>query len=142
MMPFEIKLMNPGDELLAAKTISQIKKAEVGVAYMKRFLLRPENVLLVAVSENQPIGFALAYQLDRVDGELPMVFFYELEVLEERRRQGIGRALVDSLRGICRQRGVRKMFVLTDRRNHIACHLYSGAGGHVEYDDGVLLTYE
>ena len=141
-MPFEIKLLRPGDEPLAVRAIRQIKRAEAGETHMSRFLACAENLLLVAVSEDKPVGFALAYQLDRVDESPPMVFFYEIEVSPSHRRKGIGRALIDRLKMLCHQRGAGKMFVLTDRRNHDACRLYSAAGGHMEYDDGVLFSYD
>jgi len=141
-MPLEIKLLRPGDEPLAVRAIRQIKRAETNEAHMNRFLARAENLLLVAVAEDRPVGFALAYQLDRVDESPPMVFFYELEVLPSHRRKGVGRALIDRLKGLCRQRGAGKMFVLTDRRNDAACRLYSAAGGRMEYDDGVLYNYD
>jgi len=141
-MPFEIKVLRPGDEPLAVCAIREIKRARTNEAHMNRFLARAENLLLVAVAEDRPVGFALAYQLDRVDESPPMVFFYEIEVLPSHRRQGAARALIDRLKGLCRQRGAGKMFVLTDRRNHAACCLYSSTGGHVEYDDGVLFSFD
>lgn len=141
-MPFEIKELRPGEEPLAVRAIEEIKRARTSEAHMNRFLARAENILLVAVAEDRPVGFALAYQLDRVDECPAMVFFYEIEVSPSHRRQGVGRALIDRLKGLCCERGTGKMFVLTDRRNHAARCLYSSTGGHVEYDDGVLFSFD
>ncbi len=50
--------------------------------YLRRFLSRPENVLIVAFDDGVPVGFLLAYLLDRVDRDQQMMFFYEIGVAD------------------------------------------------------------
>src|SRR5262249_55481827 len=76
-----------------------------------------DKVLVGAEEEGQPVGFLVAYVLDRVDGDRRMVCLYEIEVAEGYRRRGIGAALVDALRALCRGRGVTKIWVIASRSN-------------------------
>jgi len=56
------------------------------------------------------------------------MFLYELGVEEGYRRRGIGRALVESLRELARERGCSGMWVLTDADNEAALATYRAAG--------------
>ncbi len=138
----EIKRLRPGDEVLAERAMHEVKRATPDLNHAERYLSNEMNVLLVALDGQQPVGFVLAYELERVDSQPPMMFFYEVEVSESHRRQGIGAALIEALRGICRERRIGKMFVITNRENVAARALYHQTGGREEYDDGVLFVYK
>lgn len=56
------------------------------------------------------------------------MFLYELSVDEPKRRRGIGRALVDRLAAVARDRGCYGMWVVTDGGNGAALATYEGAG--------------
>ena len=85
--------------------------------HMSEFLRRPQNVLIVATRDEKPVGFVVAYLLDRIDREQPMMFFYEIGVAMAHRRQGIGKALIGNLKEICRDHDVMKMCVPTGSSN-------------------------
>ena len=141
----EIKRLGPEDYALARETIQQLKAVENSSVsdadHLRRFLARPENVLIVASRGVTPVGFALAYILDRLDRDEKMVVFYEIAVADADRRQGIGRAMVEALKGVCRTARAMKMWVLTDRSNTPAMRLYESTGGlaNPRHDDVCFL---
>jgi ribosomal protein S18 acetylase RimI-like enzyme len=58
-----------------------------------------------------------------------MMFLYEIGVLEQHRRKGIGRVLVEEVKRFAQERDCRKMFVPTQADNGPALALYRAAGG-------------
>ena len=108
--------------------------------YLLRFLSRPENVLIVAFDDGVPVGYLLAYLLDRVDRDQHMMFFYEIGVAESQRRQGVGKRLIGELKSICREADVMKMWVPTGRSNVAATRLYTSTGA-VPLPSGDEVTY-
>jgi ribosomal protein S18 acetylase RimI-like enzyme len=71
-----------------------------------------------------------------------MMLFYEIVVDEEYRERGVGKELIRSLKQICRDNRIMKMWVSTNRSNRAAMELYGSTGG-VESADGdeVSFTY-
>lgn len=128
----EARRLGPGDAGLAFEAVRTIKAPEprptFTAAYLERFLARPENVLIVASDGGEPTGFLLAYLLDRVDRDQPMACLYEIEVAGPHRRRGIGRAMVEVLKGVCREAGAMEAWVVTSRSNEAAARLYAGTG--------------
>jgi ribosomal protein S18 acetylase RimI-like enzyme len=98
------------------------------VETLARFLSRPENVLIVATDDGTPVGYIVAYLLDRVDRDQQMMFFYEIGVAESHRRRGIGTRMVTALKLVCRAQNVMKMWVPTGRSNIAATRLYASTG--------------
>jgi ribosomal protein S18 acetylase RimI-like enzyme len=96
--------------------------------------------LLVAVEADAPVGYVVAYLLDRVDRAQRMMFFYEIGVAESHRRRGIGTKLVRELKCICRANDVMKMWVPTGRSNVAAARLYASTGA-VPLASGDEVTY-
>jgi ribosomal protein S18 acetylase RimI-like enzyme len=92
-----------------------------------RFLADPSHHLLVAYDGDRPVGFVSGVELTHPDKGTEM-FLYELGVDESARRQGIGRALVEALAALARERGCYGMFVLTDDDNAAALATYKSAG--------------
>jgi ribosomal protein S18 acetylase RimI-like enzyme len=134
------------DEASARKAIRAFKtpasERPFDATGLARFLARPQNVLLIAWWEGEPVGFLLAYELDRVDRDRPMVCLYEIEVAATHRRRGIGRALVQALLAHCRDIGAAKAWVVTDRANRAAVGLYEGAGARANPDgDDVVYAW-
>jgi ribosomal protein S18 acetylase RimI-like enzyme len=96
-----------------------------------RFLASPDHHVLLAYEYGQAVGFVTGVEMTHPDKGTEM-FLYELSVDEEFRRRGVGRALVDRLAGLARDRGCYGMWVLTDEDNSPAQTTYSAAGGTPE----------
>jgi len=97
----------------------------IAPAVVRAFLRHDDNVLAVAFSDEQPIGYAVAYDLPRVDGEHPMLLLYEVSVASAWRRRGVGSALVERVLAVARSRNAVKTWVLTDPTNAPARALYA-----------------
>jgi ribosomal protein S18 acetylase RimI-like enzyme len=101
-----------------------------------RFLADEQHHLLAAFDAGEPVGFVSGVETTHPDKGTEM-FLYELAVLESHRRRGIGRALVDALAELARERGCYGMWVLTDHDNDAALPTYGSAGGHRQ--DGIVM---
>ena len=139
-----VRRLGPDDALLGVNAIQRLKAPDgyptPSAAYLSRFLSRPENVLIVAIDSGVPVGYMVAYLLDRVDRDQQMMFFYEIEVTPSHRRRGIGQQLIGELKSICRVNDVMKMWVPTGRSNVAATRLYARTGA-VPLPSGDEVTY-
>jgi ribosomal protein S18 acetylase RimI-like enzyme len=110
------------------------------VEYLSSFLSRSDNVLIVATDRGQPVGYLVAYLLDRVDRDQQMMFFYEIMVAESHRQRGIGKQMIAELKTLCSTERVMKMWVPTGRSNIAATRLYASTGA-VPLPSGDEVTY-
>jgi ribosomal protein S18 acetylase RimI-like enzyme len=109
-------------------------------AATERFLGSDDHHLLIAFVGDEPVGFVSGVELSHPDKGVEM-FLYELGVAEAARRQGIGRALVEELAALARQRGCRGMWVLTDEDDVAATTTYRRAGATIE-ERSLLLEWK
>jgi ribosomal protein S18 acetylase RimI-like enzyme len=142
----QVKRMEIEDLDLALDAVRTVKAPQPHPSfnrkYLKKFLARPENLLIVADQKGVPAGFLLAYFLDRVDRDRRMICLYEVEVAGPYRRQGVGRAMIEELKSICKREKVMKIWVITNRSNHAAFRLYESTGGIADSsDDEVTFVY-
>ena len=147
-----IKRLSSSDAETAYQVLTQIKFVEDGtkhladaltMEYLITFLKNERHYLLAAIEGKTPIGFLLAYRLARVDRNQDMMFFYEITVAEKRRKKGVGTALINKLKEICKQEDILKMFVLTNRSNTTAYNLYKETGGKADLSgDDVTFVYQ
>jgi ribosomal protein S18 acetylase RimI-like enzyme len=129
----------------AVEAIRTLKMPNVplfGGQHLEKFLARSENVLIVAEQDGVPTGFLLAYLLDRVDRDQRMVCLYEIDVSEHHRRRGIGRAMIETLKSICKKENAMKAWVITNRSNLAAFRLYESTGAAADPSgDEVTFVY-
>ncbi len=142
-----MRRLGPEDADLAVDAVRRVKGSgadpSFGESYLRRFLARPDNILIVTEDGGAPAGFLLAYALDRVDRNRNMVCLYEIGVAEPHRRRGVGRALIEELKAHCRREGVTKTWVVTSRANTAAVRLYESTGARAgDASDDVVFVYE
>ena len=130
--------LGPGDEqlVLADPELFDHPPTE---AWTERFLASEGHHLLVALDEDGPVGFVSGVETTHPDKDTEM-FLYELSVHEQHRRRGIGRALVEALAELARERGCYGMWVATETDNAAALATYRAAGAEPP-EPGVTVTW-
>ena len=128
------------DAVRKLKTADGLRSLSPTTAEMLAFLQNPANLFLVALEGDTPIGFAVSYVLDRVDG-LQMMCLYEVAVEPRWRRHGVGTKLVSYVVSWRRDHDISKLWVLTNRSNTAAILLYASLGG-VESAQGDNVLFE
>jgi ribosomal protein S18 acetylase RimI-like enzyme len=142
----QVKRLGIEDCELGLEAIRTVKKptahSTFGSGHLRKFLARSQNILIVAQQAGVPTGFLLAYVLDRIDRDQTMVCLYEIGVSESFRRQGIGQAMIEALKLICKKENVMKTWVITNRSNLAAFRLYQGTGAAADPSgDEVTFVY-
>ena len=92
------------------------------------FLREPNTFALGAYVDDAPVGLAWGLQMRSPSGRLT-TYLHELDVHEDRRRQGIGSALVREAMSIARRNGSTKFWLSTGGHNRTAQALYGSLGG-------------
>ena len=112
---------------------------KVSLRLCTQLLARPDNCFIAAMIDGSPVGLIVAYVIPRFRGEA--MFLYEIDVHPKHRRQGIATKLIEALKKTCRTRRLKEIFVLTERSNRAAMHLYRKTGGHRAHSDDALFIY-
>jgi aminoglycoside 3-N-acetyltransferase I len=136
-----IRRLSGNDGYTALKLCEMFKEMKPSASYLSGLLDNDRHHVYVAEIDSEPVGFLLAYEMDRLDRNQKMLFFYEIEVLPEYQGQGIGSALAEKLVDHCQSENFMKMFVITNQSNEKAMNLYMNTGGDKKYEDGVLFEW-
>jgi ribosomal protein S18 acetylase RimI-like enzyme len=107
----------------------------------RAYLADRRNVLLVAYSGADPVGFLRGTALGQLHNRRPQMFLYEIGVLAKFRRRGVGRALIARLLTYCRARDFEEVFVLTSPSNTAAVGLYRATGAINETSADRMFVY-
>ena len=106
-----------------------------------RFLDDDRHVLLLGYFGDRPAGFVSAVEVFHPDKQSEL-FLNEIGVMQQDRRRGVARALIDELRQVGRDLGCAHMWVLTDETNTAAMNLYASTGGTWNGDRQVMFEYD
>src|SRR5712692_7328954 len=98
-----IKRLGPGDEGKLAEA-AYLFDEPMHPGAVQRFFTDPNHHLLVAYSDDEPLGFISGLEMTHPDKGTEM-FVYELSVGAPHRRQGVGSALVEALKELAREKG-------------------------------------
>lgn len=120
--------------------IKDFGKDEASYDKIKKFLSEDEHHLIASMDHGKIVGFALAYELPRIDGKGNMLYVHEIEVAEKYRRQGIGKSLMEELSALCTRKNIYKMFLLVDPDNQPGIGLYETYDGVKR--ESLIYTYE
>ncbi|MEY2442596.1 MAG: hypothetical protein QOJ46_2022 [bacterium] len=127
-MAVDIRRLGSGDEqavLAAGGLFDDAPRPDA----TRRFLGEPNHHLLIAYDAiGTPLGFVSGVETTHPDKGTEM-FLYELGIDEPARRQGVGRALVEALVQLARERGCYGMWTGTASTNEAALATYRSAGG-------------
>jgi ribosomal protein S18 acetylase RimI-like enzyme len=133
----QIRALERGDDHEVAAA-SHLFDEPVNGAATRRFLAEEGHHLLIAYVNDHPAAFVSGVEVTHPDKGTEM-FLYELGVEEAFRRRGLGRALVERLRGLAQERGCYGMWVLAADNNSEALATYESAGAIPEPGQVVLV---
>lgn len=139
--------LRSGDETLAIEAVTRLTSVQERdghtptASHMSRLLRNPDAYLFVHTEENVPIGYLLAFRFDRLDRDANMVYLYDICVLPSRRRRGIGRRLIEGLKGSVAGTDAAEIWVGTSIDNEPARALFAGTGAREVSDRYVEFLY-
>lgn len=70
-----------------------------------------------------------------------MFYLHSIGILSVYQNKGYGSSLVSYIKKCSVELGCSEMFVITDKENSRACHVYEKLGGINDYDDKVVYVY-
>src|SRR5918997_5994855 len=123
----DIRALGPGNDA-AVVAAQHLFDGPARADATARFLDEPGSHLLVGYVDGEPAGFVSGVEVTHPDKGTEM-FLYELAVDEAHRRRGHGRALVEALAALARERGCTGMFVFVDDDNEAGPAPYPSARG-------------
>jgi aminoglycoside 3-N-acetyltransferase I len=98
-------------------------------AYIERLLVRDDFWAVAAFRDGQIVGGLTAHALPMTASESSVVFIYDIAVLPDHQRQGVGRHLLVSLRDAAAAVGIEELFVPADNEDSHALKFYRSLGG-------------
>lgn len=134
-MSVVVRRLMPSDLALARRvflTMTEVFEdpGEVlGDEYLATLLARPDFWAIAAVDGDDVLGGITAHTLLMTRSESREVFIYDLAVVPERQRQGVGRRLVAELRDAAAAEGIAVAFVPADNEDTHALDFYRAIGG-------------
>ncbi len=97
--------------------------------YLDNLLARADFWAFAALEGDRVVGGLTAHTLPMTRSESAEVFIYDLAVVPDRQRQGLGRRLVTALRDAAAARGIAVAFVPADNDDTHALEFYQAIGG-------------
>lgn len=135
-----ICLLGAEDARLHVQAIHALNEFEMAIDRSRELLSEPTYVFVVAVDDSEEVmGRIYGHVLHRY-GQTDLLL-YEVDVLPEYHRKGVGHAMLDYLKQLCIDRGYSEMWVLTEHDNLPAQQLYSKAGGTLEGSPAMMYVF-
>lgn len=108
---------------------------------IKKFYNNKNTISFIAKTNNKIVGFAYGYDIIHPDGK-HAYFLYSIGMLPDYQDKGYGTKLLSFIKDYISNNGYFEMFVLTDKGNPRACHVYEKLGGKNDYDDEICYVYD
>jgi aminoglycoside 3-N-acetyltransferase I len=101
----------------------------LGDDYVQALLAREDFWAVVAIDAGSVVGGITAHTLPMTRSASAELFIYDLAVVADRQRRGIGRALVTELLSLAAAAGITTSFVPADNEDTHALDFYRALGG-------------
>ena len=108
---------------------------------IKKFYNNKCTISFIAKTNNKIVGFAYGYDIIHPNGK-HAYFLYSIGMLPDYQDKGYGTKLLSFIKDYISNNGYFEMFVLTDKGNPRACHVYEKLGGKNDYDDEICYVYD
>lgn len=134
-------------KLLEAEELEQIYPllsdghAAFSPDHLTAFLNHEDAYGFVAKEKENVIGFAYGYSLLRPDGRV-MFYLHSIDILPSHQDKGYGTELLRYIKRFSKEMGCSEMFLITDKGNQRACHVYEKLGGKSDHDDEIVYVYD
>ncbi len=136
----EYKLLEEKD-LKLMKDVLKDDNMIFSLDYLNSFIKNNNSFGFIAKEENNIVGFAYAYTLLRPDGKR-MFYLHSIGMLPNYQNNGYGSILLEFIIDYSKKIGCSELFVITDKGNPKACHVYEKLGGKNEYENEVVYVYD
>ena len=93
-------------------------------AHLQNLLNKENFFAVVAKNENRVIAGLTGYVLDQYYAERPLAYIYDLAVLKQHQRKGVGKRLIEFTTQFCREKGFEEVFVQADKVDDHAIDFY------------------
>ena len=108
---------------------------------IKKFYNNKSTISFISKTNNKIVGFAYGYDIIHPNGK-HAYFLYSIGMLPDYQDKGYGTKLLSFIKDYISNNGYFEMFVLTDKGNPRACHVYEKLGGKNDYDDEICYVYD
>jgi aminoglycoside 3-N-acetyltransferase I len=131
----QVRRLGPRDRELARVTFDLLadvfgeKHDRLTDAYLDELLGRPWFLVLAATDGGQAVGGLTAHVLPMTACEGAEVFIYDVAVVDDYQRRGVGRRLLAAVRDEASRLGTSSVFVLADNEDAGALAFYRTLGG-------------
>lgn len=117
------------------------ENTKYSIDVLRRFIENENNSGFIAKLDNKIIGFAYGYTLFRPDGKQDF-YLHAIDIMAQYQGKGYGTELMNYIKEKIKEKGCRKMFLITNRSNSRACKCYEKSGGINNADDEIVYVYE
>lgn len=127
--------LTPADRAVARElfltmaAVFEVDAVPLGDAYLDRLLARSDFRAFAAVDGDRVVGGLRAHVLPMTTSERSELFLYDIAVVPEQQRRGVGRALVEAVREMAAAEGVDVVWVPADNEDTHALDFYRALGG-------------
>lgn len=130
-MKTEIQLLKSTDLnklkelILVFENVFEMKQFELpSDTYLQKLLDKETFFAVISLVQDRIIGGLTGYILDQYYSEKPLAYIYDLAVLTEYQRKGVGRKLIKFTNEYCKQKGYEEVFVQADEIDDYAIDFY------------------
>lgn len=136
----EYKLLEKED-LELMKEIIEDDDIEFDLEKINEFYNDKNVIGFIAKAENKIVGIAYGYDIIHPNGK-HAYFIYSIGMLPDYQDKGYGTKLLGFIKDYISSNGFFEMFVLTDKGNPRACHVYEKLGGKNDFEDEICYVYD
>lgn len=136
----EYKLLEKED-LELMKEIIEDDDMEFDLEKINEFYKDKNVIGFIAKTENKIVGFAYGYDIIHPNGK-HAYFIYSIGMLPDYQDKGYGTKLLGFIKDYISSNGFFEMFILTDKGNPRACHVYEKLGGKNDFEDEICYVYD
>jgi aminoglycoside 3-N-acetyltransferase I len=91
---------------------------------LNKLLQNPSFICMVATINNKVVGGVTAYEMASYYGNYSEAYIYDIAVVKEYQRTGIGNKLIDALKDHCNKNNIKTIFVEANEEDTEAVSFY------------------